>query len=144
MCDVMQIIHSRKVESRLELVALAVTQSREGNEALANFVANRGQNKAVSEALSLAKEFSEAEERLARSKKSRVQILQSAYEGSCTQGCQGEWYLSAVKLLEGHGILLTVFATAIYTALEKERGKYQNIYIHSPANTRKTSLFYRP
>ena len=69
--DVTQIIQSRKNESRLELVALAVTQSREGNVALANFVANRGQ-KAVSEALSLAKEFSEAEERLARSKKSRV------------------------------------------------------------------------
>jgi len=49
--DVMQIIQSRKIESGLELVALAVTQSREGNVALANFVANRGQ-KAVSEALS--------------------------------------------------------------------------------------------
>ena len=81
--DVTQIIQSRKIESRLELVALAVTQSREGNVALANFVANRGQ-KAVSEALSLAKEFSEAEERLARSKKSRVQILRSAYQGTCT------------------------------------------------------------
>ena len=107
--------------------------------ALANFVTNRGQ-KAVSEALSLAKEFSEAEERLARSKKSRVQILRSAYQGTCTQGCQGEWYLSAVKLLEGHGILLTTFATAIYTALEKGRGKYQNIYIHGPANTGKTFI----
>ena len=137
--DVMQIIQSRKIESRLELVALAVTQSREGNVALANFVANRG-HKAVSEALSLAKEFSEAEEKLARSKKSRVQILQSAYQSTCTQGCQGEWYLSAVKLLEGHGILLTTFATAIYTALEKGRGKYQNIYIHGPANTGKTFI----
>ena len=132
-------IQSRKIESRLELVALAVTQSREGNVALANFVANRGQ-KAVSEALSLAKEFSEAEERLARSKKSRVQILRSAYQGTCTQRCQGEWYLSAVRLLEGHGILLTTFATAIYTALEKGRGKYQNIYIHGPANTGKTFI----
>lgn len=69
--DVTQIIQGRKIESRLELVALAVTQSREGNTALANFVANRGQ-KAVQEALSLAKEFSEAEGKLARSKKSRV------------------------------------------------------------------------
>ena len=106
---------------------------------LANFVANRGQ-KAVSEALSFAKEFSEAEERLARSKKSRVEILQSAYQATCTQGCQWKCYLSAVKVLEGHGILLTTFALSINMALKKGRGKYQNIYIHGLMDTGKTFI----
>ena len=64
--DVMQIVQKRNIQSRLELVALAVSQSREGNTA--NFVANRG-HKCVQEALSLAKEFAEAEERLACKKK---------------------------------------------------------------------------
>ncbi|CAB4028849.1 Hypothetical predicted protein, partial [Paramuricea clavata] len=72
--DVTQIVQKRSIQSCLELVALAVSQSREGNTALANFVANRG-HKCVQEALSLAKEFAEAEERLACSKNTRIQIF---------------------------------------------------------------------
>ncbi len=137
--DVTQIIQRRKIESRLELLALAVAQSREGNTALANFVANRG-NKAVQEALSLAKEFEGAEQRLARSKKSRIEILHEFENGTCVQDCEGNWYISALKLVESHGIIVSEFATAIYTALVKGRAKYQNIFIHGPANSGKTFI----
>lgn len=137
--DVTQIIQKRKIESRLELVALAVSQSREGNTTLANFVANRGQ-KSVQEALSLAKEFAEAENRLARSKKSRIQILNEFQDATCVSDCGERWYTAAVKLLEQHGIMVSAFATAIYTALEKGRAKYQNIFIHGPANSGKTFI----
>ena len=137
--DVTQIVQKRSIQSRLELVALAVSQSREGNTALANFVANRG-HKCVQEALSLAKEFAESEERLARSKKTRIQILIEFQGANCVPDCEGRWYTAAVTLMEHHGIMISAFATAIYTVLEKGRAKYQNIYIHGPANTGKTFI----
>ena len=58
--DVTQLIQTRGITSRLELVALAVQQNRAGKTNLSEFIANRGQ-KAVDDALQLAKEFSEAE-----------------------------------------------------------------------------------
>ncbi len=48
--------------------------------------------------------------------------------------------VSAQQLLEGNSITLKSFCKAIYTVLEKGRGKYQNIYIHGPANCGKTFI----
>ena len=69
--DVSQIIQLRKISKRVELVCLAVQQKREGNTVLAEFIANKGEN-AVDNALAVAKEFQDAEEKLARMQKSRV------------------------------------------------------------------------
>lgn len=137
--DMTQLIQSRNIKTRLELVSLAVTRNREGDLSLAQFIANRG-SKAVDEALSLAKEFSEAEKNFARSKKSRVEILQEAFQSNCAISCDGKWRPAAVELLESHGIMVSTFCTAVYTALEQGRGKYRNIYIHGPANTGKTFI----
>ena len=52
--DVSQIIQDRKISKRVELVCLAVRQKREGNTALAEFIANKGEN-AVDDALAVAK-----------------------------------------------------------------------------------------
>lgn len=65
---------------------MAVVQ--EGKSSLAEFIANRG-NKAVDEALQLAKEFAEAESRYKHSKKSRIELLQDEMAGECTDGCKG-------------------------------------------------------
>lgn len=137
--DVVQIIQARKINSRLELVCLAVSQNREGKTSLAEFIANKG-SKAVDEAIALAKEFGEAEAKLARSKKTREQLLEESRNGPCSVGCQGQWLQSARKLLESHGIIISAFCKAVYTALTKGRGKYQNIYIHGPANSGKTFI----
>ena len=73
--DVTQLIQAKKITTRLELVCLAVEQEREGKTSVAQFIANKG-TKAVDEALAIAKEFSEAEAKLARSKKTRIQLLE--------------------------------------------------------------------
>ena len=80
-------------------MCLAVTQSREGKKSLAEFIANRG-SKAVDEAVSLAKEFSEAEEKPHRSKKSRLDMLQESKDSECVNGCEGKWLEAARQLLE--------------------------------------------
>ena len=85
--DVTQVIQTRGITSRLELVALAVQQKRAGKTNLAEFIANRGQ-RCVDDALQLAKEFAEAEAKLARSKKTRVELLNEAYNGRMCQRVQ--------------------------------------------------------
>jgi hypothetical protein len=126
--DVSQIIQQRKISKRIELVCLAVQQKREGNTALAEFIANKGEN-AVDDALAVAEEFDEAEKKLARMQKSRVDLLTEAKEdGKCVEGCEGKWLMAAEQLLESNSITRQSFCDAIYIALEKGRGKYQNIY----------------
>jgi len=105
----------------LQLVCLAVEQEREGKMSLADFISNRG-NRMVDEALSLAKEFSVAEAKQERSKKSRVQLLEEQRNTECCEGCLGDWLSAAIKLLERHGIVVSAFCEAIYSALTQGRG----------------------
>ena len=137
--DVCQLVQARSISSRLELVSLAAAQVREGKTALAEFIANRG-SKAVDEAIQLAKEFAEAETRLNRSKKTRIELLEEELTGECIEGCEGRWLRAAEELLQRHEIEKRSFCNAIYSALEKGRGKYRNVYIHGPANCGKSFI----
>ena len=75
--DVAQLIPSRDITSWLELVALVVQQNRAWKSNLSEFIANRGQ-RAVEDALQLAKEFMEAEAQLSTSKKGQLDLLEEA------------------------------------------------------------------
>ena len=57
--------------SETELVCLAIEQQHEGKSELAEFIANRG-NRVVDEVLSLALEFSQAEENVSSSNVAKV------------------------------------------------------------------------
>ena len=120
-------------------MCLAVQQKQEGKTSLAEFITSKREN-AVEDALAVAKEFAEAEKKLARLRKTHVDLLNEAKEGECLEGCDGKWSLAAQQLLKGNSITLKSFCKAIYTVLEKGRGKYQNIYIHGPANCGKTFI----
>ena len=87
--DVCQLVQAKSISSRLELVSLAAAQVREGKTTGAEFIANRG-SKAVDEAIQLAKEFAEAEARLNRSRKSRIELLEEELTGECIDGCEGK------------------------------------------------------
>ena len=139
--DVTQLIQTCSISSRLELVALAVQQNCSGKTNLAEFIANRG-IRVVDEALQLAQEFSEAKEKLARSKKSRLDLLDEAYAGPCASDCNERWLQLAKRLIENNGVLLAHFCGSIHTALHVHLGqaKYQNIFIHGPANAGKTFI----
>ena len=137
--DVTQVIQTRRITSRLELVALAVQQNRAGKTNLAEFIANRGK-RCVDDALQLAKEFAEAEAKLARSKKTRVELLNEAYNGECASECNERWLQCAISLIENNGILLKHACDSVYTALHLGRVKYRNIFIHGSANADKTFI----
>ena len=87
--DVCQLVQAKSISPRLELVSLVAAQVREGKTTLAVFIANR-ESKAVDEAIQLAKEFAEAEARLNRSRKSRIELLEEELTGECIDGCEGK------------------------------------------------------
>ena len=137
--DVVEIIQSRKISNRLELMALAASWKGQGKNDLAEFVSNRG-SKVVNDVLETAKELSCAQERLIRSKKSRIELLNEHLKKECKEECNGSWPRAANEILESNDICRSEFASAMYEALSKGRGKYRNVYIYGPANCGKTFL----
>ena len=87
------------IRTRLELLAYANNQKREGKTDLAKFIANRGA-KAVDEALSVGWELEEAEQKTERSKSSRTEILYSQIGKEYVVGCEGRWLQMARNLLQ--------------------------------------------
>ena len=86
--DVCQIVQHKGIMLRLELVCFAVKQNREGKSSLAQFIANP-RNKAVEEAMELAKEFAKAEAKCLWAKKTRIELLQEQTTGECVHGWGG-------------------------------------------------------
>ena len=137
--DVVRIVQTKKIQSRLELIALAAKWQEEGKTDLAEFVANRGP-KIVNEAMETAKELNEAQKRLKRANKTRIELLEESAASACVDGCQGEWLSAAKEILVLNGIGIQDFSSALHDALKRGRGKYRNVYIYGPANCGKTFL----
>lgn len=137
--EVTQIIREKKIESQLELMALAARQEKDGKKDLAVFIANRG-TRLVNEALSIASQLEGAEEALERRNKTRIDVLNSALSSDCVEGCGKKWLTAALDILQRNDISQENYASAMYRALKLGRGKYQNIFIHGPANTGKTFM----
>lgn len=55
-------------------------------------------------------------------------------------GCEGRWVTAAEELLQRHHIPKDIFFKALFTGLSKGRGKYQNVFIHGPANCGKSFI----
>ena len=49
-------------------------------------------------------ELRNAQEKLDRSKKSRIELLHEASQGECVMGCDGQWLFCALEILEQNGI----------------------------------------
>ena len=123
----------------MELLVLANQQKQDGKEDLAQFIANRG-SKVVEEAIRVGWELEKAEEKLKRSKLTRLEILEQALEKCCVENCNGQWLEMAENRIHRNGIDLLELTTACRMLLEKARGKYRNILLTGPANCGKTFI----
>ena len=86
--EISQIIVEKRIKTRTELLALAEEQKDEGKTDIAEFVVNRG-SRVVAEVPDTAWEMKSAKEKLERSSKSRLDILQYVLAGECVSGCNG-------------------------------------------------------
>jgi len=128
--EVTQVLRANGIHTRLEFMALAASQERDGKTDLAQFIANRG-SRVVNEALSIAQELDEAEIKQARLRLTRIDILQSQLTDKCVEGCNKRWIEAALQILARNEIAVTSYANALFQALDLGRGKYRNIYIWS-------------
>lgn len=136
---VSQIVVSKGIKTRTELLAHASVQKAEGKTDLAEFIVNRG-SKVVEEVIATAWEMEGASEALARSRSSRLEILEKALQNPCNEQCNGRWLECAKQLLEWNDISKATFTLAIRNLLLQGRGKFRNVLLKGPANTGKTFL----
>ena len=137
--EVTHIIRANNLYTRLALMAFAAAQEREGKTDLAQFIANRG-SRVVNEALAIAEELKDAEEKQARLSKTRIELLQDQLQNDCVVGCNKRWLNAALQILERNEIDVSSYANALYRALHLGRGKYTNVYIYGPANSGKSFM----
>ena len=123
-----KLIQEKSIKTRTELLALAQLQKNEGNTDLAEFVMNR-QPKVIAQLLKTTWDMFNAQAKLERSRKTRLELLVEAAEGECVEGCEGKWLQSAQEILTANSIQSTEFAAAVYSLLQKGRGKYRNIML---------------
>ena len=137
--ELSDLIVRKGMKSQTELLANANEQKLIGKSDIAEFIVNRGP-RVVSEVLATAWEMTNAQAKLDRSKKTRIEILEEATQGQCAGGCNGEWLTCASEVLEQNGTRREAFATAIRKLLEKGRSKFHNTMICGLANSGKTFL----
>ena len=83
------------MKSLVELQALAHQQKKEGITDFVEFLVNRTP-RAVEDILNTAWEIENAEKQ-ARSKKTRLELLQEEKEKECKKGCNGLWKIFVPK-----------------------------------------------
>ena len=137
--EVSEIIVSKHLNTRTELLAFANSQRTEGKTDLAEFLVNRG-TRVVNELIETTWEMQTAKAKMDRSRKSRMELLYNAYEADCICDTTGEWRSFAMELLNNNNIARETFTNSIKTALEKGRGKYRNVMLTGPTNCGKTFL----
>ena len=137
--ELSEIIVEKGIRTRTELLAFANKQKLEGKCDIAEFIANRGP-RVVAEVLNTAWEMTNAQDKLERSKKTRLELLQEAALGNCVTGCEGKWLTCALEVLQQNGICRETFTGAIRDLLHQGRSKFRNIMICGPANSAKTFI----
>ena len=93
--------------------------------------------KAVEELIENTWRMKNAQVKLDRKKKSRMQIVCEARNGDCVQGCNMNWIRYAREVLKNNGIHPVVFASALKELLTKGR----NLLLVGRTCTGKTFLF---
>ena len=137
--ELSEIIVTKNIKTRTELLALAREQKLEGKTDIAEFLVNRG-SKVVSDVLQMAWEMEGAKETLERQMKRRLELLEEEIWGECVENCNGQWLKCAREVLQRNGVEESYFAERVYELLKKGRGKYRNIMIIGVANCGKTFL----
>ena len=136
---VSQVILDKNIMSVTELHALAQEQREQGKTDLAEFILNRSPKK-LSELLQTTWDMKGAKEKITRSRKTRMEILNEAVQSECATACNGAWLQCATELLNENGVDIDMFANLVKECLTQGRGKHRNLMIVGPANCGKTFI----
>ena len=137
--EVSDFIAANQVKDYTELLAFAEAQKNEGKKELANFILSRS-NKAVEELIKNTWLMKNAQAKIDRGKKPRMQLVREAYSSECVAGCDLQWINCALEVLKNNNIHPVVFGSVIKDLLMKGRGKFRNVMLVGCANSGKSFL----
>ena len=90
--EVSEIAVGKGIKTCTKLLPLANEQKKEGKTELTEFILNRGPKAVAEEIGSTGWEIEGSDKRLQRSRLSRLEILEKAKEGTCSDDCNGVWF----------------------------------------------------
>ena len=137
--EVSDFIAANQVKDYTELLAFAEAQKNEGKKELANFILSRS-NKAVEELIKNTWLMKNAQAKIDRGKKPRMQLVRETYSSECVAGCDLQWINCALEVLKNNNIHPVVFGSVIKDLLMKGRGKFRNVMLVGCANSGKSFL----
>lgn len=138
--DLAEVIVTKKIKTKKELLALANIQRKEGKRDLALYVLNN-LDKCV-KIIPTAWEMERSREETERAQKSRMQILREASQTDCVATCAGEgkWLQLALETLSRNGFKVGEFSMAVQHLLKSGRGKHRNLILTGQSNCGKSFL----
>lgn len=138
--EVSEFIVKEGIRSRTVLLHIANVRAKNGERDLKAWVVGHS-TKFVNELIATTWEMEEAGAILERRKKTRMEILNDAFQGPCAESCiQHEWLRCAVSILQSNSVNVYVFAAAMRNALKNGRGKGNNVLIVGPSTCGKSFL----
>ena len=123
-----------------DLCNLARREMADGKRDFANFILRKNE-KSRADLLKTAWKIHTSEEVTSRANKTRLQILSEAQQTDCSCQSPQLWRQRASEVLKFNDIDEGEFTHAVKTALEKGRGKKQNVMIVGKTNRGKSFLF---
>ena len=138
--DVSDFIVKHAIHNQTELFAHAETRKQEGEVDLATFLFTRSE-KSLSELIAKTWLLKTASKEMQKSTVTRIAMIEKCAQENCVDGCKGNWFESALQVLQYNNISSANFAKSLYDLLEKGRGKHRNMMLIGPSNCAKTFMF---
>lgn len=132
-----RLIVLENIKTDEDLCAMAEAELADGKPDLAAYVLNKSK-RIRQEILQTAWQMKSAKSKKERSKKTRIEILRDCLNVDCE--CEGIWKEFALQIIENNNIDVGKFTGKLREALDKGRGKKNNIMLVGPANCGKSFL----
>lgn len=136
--DLSEVIEKNTIKDKTTLLNFVSKQKGEGKRDLPLYFLNNPDK--CLKIMEATWEMGNAKTLLDRRSSTRMELMYKALLQPCMEECNGQWLILAKKTLENNQIQLREFAGAVSTALEKGRGKKQNVLIIGEGNCGKTFL----
>ena len=138
--DLYNIITKNNIKTDLQLCRHAMMELNENNNPLlSDFIMTRD-DKRRNSMIATAWKLNTAAAVIERNNKSRLEILEESFTKPCIPGCASRWLTQAQDTLLKNDIDISLFTTAVKTALVQGRGKHRNVMLVGTSNCGKTFL----
>lgn len=140
-CDIADYVVNNNIKTADEFMYSAKRRHDEGLDDIYGYILSRPM-KRTRELIDITWKMEGVKTVVERSKKSRMDILSDMSVMPCTCEKPRQWTRCALELLYNNGIDQQEYCSALHTAIEKGRGKGQNLMLIGPADCGETFMLF--